>query len=287
MPYPPSIEEIEKQFSEFEIVRLIGIGGQKTVFEIRQGHQRLVLKVFSPKAAIDRVQREIQAMMLISSPYVARIAEFQQRISLSGGVTYILEEYIEGKSLREILLAGGKFSVDSALHFLDKVLLGLMECTERNIVHLDIKPENIMIKPDDTPVIIDFGIARLLDEPSLTPTSAFMRPCTIPYAPPEVLDYHKYQIDGRSDLFSLGISTYEALTGIHPFWHSGEAPDINIHRMLYDDPIPLTTIDPAIPLSVSKFVLRLMQKDRFRRFADASTARERLHVVAKDLGSTL
>lgn len=179
------------------------------------------------------------------------------------------------------------YELESALQFLDMTLQGLEACAAKNIVHRDIKPENIIIRPDGSPVIIDFGIARHLDQTSLTETSRMWGICTPPYAPPEVLRYQKNQIDGKSDLFSLGITAYEAMTGVHPLWVRGDRDELNYERMLNQDPKPLADLDPTIPDEISKFILRMMNKDRFRRFRDAHIARESLRRIASSLGFPL
>jgi len=289
MRYPPNISEVQQTFPDFEVICQIGQGGQKTVFEVvrKADNKRFVLKILNPQASIERVQREIQAMLVVDSPYVAGVAEYQQRISPTGGITFIIEDFIPGEVLRTKLEIGTIYTPDAAIKFLDMVLQGLQACAEKNIVHRDIKPENIIIRPDESPVIIDFGIARHLDQTSLTETSRIWGICTPPYASPEVLEYRKDQIDARSDLFSLGVTGYEMLTGSHPLWVWGDRNDLNFERMLRHTPQPLTALMPAIPEELSKFILRMMNKDRFRRFRDAAFAREKLRVIALDCGITI
>jgi len=254
-------------------------------FEATRDHERVALKVFSPDSDIVRIRREILAMMMVRSPYVVRLLEFQQRITPEQSVTYLLEEFIDGEELGDLLNAGTIYDANEAIPLLDKLLQGIEAIWVRRIVHRDIKPKNIMLRSETgDPVIIDFGIARHVELPSATPTAAIRGPCTPRYAPPEVLTNRKPEIDCKSDLFSLGIVAYVMLTGQHPHWRTELRLDDNIERMLRHTPIPPSDLKPAIPHKLSRLVLRLIQKDRYRRFKDATHAREWLSHVSAELG---
>lgn len=282
MPFTLTVDEAQELFPDLRIVRRLNPSGQKVAFEATRDHERVALKVFSPDSDIVRIHREILAMTKVTSPYVVRLLEFQQNITPEQSVTYLLEEFIEGEELGDILRDGKIYHPSEALPLLDRLLQGLEAIWEHRIVHRDIKPKNIILRGETgDPVIIDFGIARHIELPSATPTAAIRGPCTPAYAPPEVLTNRKPEVNCRSDLFSLGIVLYIMLTGEHPHWRTDLRLDDNIQRMLSHIPIPPSDLNAAIPEELSRFVLRLMQNDRYRRFKNATHARQRLlHVVA-------
>lgn len=285
MPFTMTVGEAQELFPDLTIMRRLNPGGQKVAFEATRDHERVALKVFSPDNDIVRIRREILAMMKVTSPYVVRLLEFHENITPAQSVTYLLEEFIDGQELGDIVDGGKIYHPSEAVPLVDKLLQGLEAIWEHRIVHRDIKPKNIILRGETgDPVIIDFGIARHIELPSATPTAAIRGPCTPAYAPPEVLTNRKREIDCRSDLFSLGILLYIMLTGEHPHWRTDLRLDDNIERMLSHMPIPPSDLNGAISEKLSRFVLRLMQKDRHRRFKDATHARDRLLHVAAQIG---
>lgn len=285
MPFTMTVDEAQELFPDLRIVRRLNPSGQKVAFEVTRDHDRVALKVFSSDSDIVRIHREILAMTRIRSPYVVRLLEFQQRITPEQSVTYLLEQFIDGEELGDILGAGRIYHPNEAIALVDKLLQGLEAIWAQRIVHRDIKPKNIIIRGEtDDPVIIDFGIARHVELPSATPTAAIRGPCTPAYAPPEVLTNRKPEIDCRSDLFSLGIVVYVMLTGQHPIWRRDLSLDANIERMLRSIPMPPSDLNAAIPARLSRFVLRLMHKERYRRFRHATHAREVLSHVSAAIG---
>ncbi|MFW5803669.1 MAG: serine/threonine protein kinase, partial [bacterium] len=156
------------------------------------------------------------------------------------------------------------------ISFLDKMLCGLEEIWNFEVVHRDITPGNIMMKPDGSPVIIDFGIARYLDKTSLTGTYLAQGPCTPPFAPPEVLTNNKEQIDCRSDLFSLGIVVYIMTTGIHPIWDNSKSAKENRMNMI-EKQIPSLKDHLG---EIGRFIDRMVQKEPYKRFRNPTMARK-------------
>ncbi len=119
--------------------------------------------------------------------------------------------------MRKRLNSGNTFTLKEAVNFLEQGLAFIRQLEEKNIVHRDIKPENIIISPENKVYFLDFGIARVLGVPSLTKTEALIGPHTPGYAAPEQFNNLKSDIDSRADLFSMGVVTYECLSGRNPF----------------------------------------------------------------------
>ncbi len=284
MSYPPSLQELQEQFPAFKVLREIKQGGQKTAFEVRRksNGERLVLKIFAPGANPERIDRDVQAMTTIRSPFIVHLVEFQKLITEQQIIIYTLEEFIEGRDLAWRLESGDPFSPHEAAVFLDKMLQGLEACWEKRIVHRDIKPDNILLRANGDPVIIDFGICRLVDATSITRTSAPHGPRTKLYAPPEMIQNQKGDIDNRSDLYSLGVTVYHLLTERHPFWSPNEDPSVGEGRMLDAsfEPVSPHKIKPEISEEMSKYILRLMSCLRHRRPKNATVAREMLAMVS-------
>jgi len=191
-------------------------GGQKAVFLIdHQDLGKCVLKVgiYSRPQTLERIVREVKTLREIDSPYYPKNYEFQV---LDGNRFLIFEQYIESIPLSSCLQ--NYTDIENALFLLKELVLGLWIIWNKQIVHRDLKPDNILIRDDGHPVIIDLGIARLLDEESLTQTIAHRGPATPAYAAPEQLLNRKASIDIRTDQFNLGIITTQLLMGgVHPF----------------------------------------------------------------------
>lgn len=268
-----SLSEAKQHFPSLDVRRELRVSGQKSVFEAWRGGEHLALKVFGPGTDIERVEREIEAMTTFSSRHVARVVEFQQRISQGQRLSYLLEEFIEGQDLAEVVRSRGALPWQEVARMADELLEGLGTIWEQRIVHRDIKPQNIIWRVDGTICITDFGIARFVDRTSLTPTGAPTGPCTPPYAPPEVLSNRKREVDTKSDLYSLGVTLYEVLVGQHPYWDFNVPVRRNIENVIRNN----ISLDESrlvpIPEALRKFVLRLMSPLRLRRFKDPAHAR--------------
>ncbi len=191
-------------------------GGQKAVFLINHkdfGDCILKVGIYSRPQTLERITREVNTLRKIDSPFYPKNYEFQV---LDDNRFLIFEQNIESVPLSSCLQ--NYTDPENALFLLRELVLGLKIIWEKQIVHRDLKPDNILIKHDGHPVIIDLGIARLLDEESLTQTIALHGPATPAYAAPEQLLNRKASIDIRTDQFNLGIITAQLLMGgVHPF----------------------------------------------------------------------
>jgi hypothetical protein len=202
---------------EFEKIELMARGGQKIVFDgVHNSYGETVIKVYF-QLNDPRSLREIQIERDLNLSMVPKIYE-TGTIEYEGTETlYIIEQKVKGTELRKVLESGKRFSLEEAVTFLEQGLEFIACIENKGIVHRDIKPENIIRADDGRIFFLDFGIARILGADSLTRTGAMMGPHTPGYAAPEQFNNLKKEIDSRADIFSLGVVTYECITGKNPF----------------------------------------------------------------------
>lgn len=202
---------------EFEKIELMARGGQKIVFDgVHNSYGETVIKLYF-QLNDPRSLREIQIERDLNLSMVPKIYE-TGTIEYEGTETlYIIEQKVKGTELRKVLESGKRFSFEEAVTFLEQGLEFIACIENKGIVHRDIKPENIIRADDGRIFFLDFGIARILGADSLTRTGAMMGPHTPGYAAPEQFNNLKKEIDSRADIFSLGVVTYECITGKNPF----------------------------------------------------------------------
>ena len=202
---------------EFEKIELMARGGQKIVFDgVHNSYEETVIKLYF-QLNDPRSLREIQIERDLNLSMVPKIYE-TGTIEYEGTETlYIIEQKVKGTELRKVLESGKRFSLEEAVTFLEQGLEFIACIENKGIVHRDIKPENIIRADDGRIFFLDFGIARILGADSLTRTGAMMGPHTPGYAAPEQFNNLKKEIDSRADIFSLGVVTYECITGKNPF----------------------------------------------------------------------
>jgi serine/threonine-protein kinase len=242
-------------------------------------HDRYVaLKVLHPELASgigpDRFLREIHVAARLSHPHILQLHDS----GITGGCPYYTMPYIEGRSLQERLLNEGQLPIDQAVSIASQVADALDHAHRQGIIHRDIKPANILIG-DGGAIIADFGIARALDvsgEKALTETGLALGTPT--YMSPEQgsADAH---IDGRTDIYALGIVLYEMLTGQPPF--TGRTAQAILARHAVD-PVPsLRTVRPTAPLQLERAVTRALAKVPTDRFATAAAFSSALQLAIR------
>jgi len=210
------LRDFDELKASLQNVRQIARGGQKEVYSAEHPkHGNIVVKLFFKTDA--RSLREIDISESIGFDCVPKIYE-TGRVAYGGIDTlFVMEQRVDGEELRERLVRGDRFALKEAVDFLEQGLVFVKKLEERSIVHRDIKPENIIISTSGKIFFLDFGIARILGVPSLTQTNASAGPHTPGYAAPEQFNNLKNDIDSRADLFSIGVVTYECITGVNPF----------------------------------------------------------------------
>ena len=211
---------LQASFPGLSGLRILKSGGQKDVYAAESAeYGPVVLKLMpiGPDGLSPRIRREIEIVTSRAFAGVPRI--FGQGTVSLGGVdaAFIVEQRIEGRELRAILVDEGRQAKGFVVAMLKSLLATLCELEANRIVHRDIKPDNIVVDGQGRFWLLDFGIARDLDAVSLTLTSDKLGPLSPGYAAPEQVMNFKRQIDTRSDMFSLGVTAYELLAGRHPF----------------------------------------------------------------------
>jgi len=261
--------DIEKNFSDvlstYPNYHKLSSGGQKVVYSInhpKYGHCVLKIGCVPNGASLERILREVQTLQKIDSKYYPKNYEFQ---ILSNNRFFIVEEFLDGDPLSNHL---SQFSdIKNALYLLRKMVEGLIVIWDMNIVHRDLKPNNIIITPDRDVRIIDLGIARLLDETSITKTSAIRGPHTPVYAAPEQLQNRKSEIDIRTDQFNLGIIFLQLLLkGQHPFDPALVKKGLTIDENILNDLWYRDLFSDANYFSIKPLIEKLLGKEPHMRF---------------------
>lgn len=253
-------------FDQLSSISPLQTGGQKEVFTAdHPQYGQVVYKKISPSNdSLERTKREVRAASLISSPFVPKILEHNCDED-SPAFLWLLEEYVPGQSLRRVLETGRTFSISEIVRFLETMLQITIESEQKNIVHRDIKPDNIILDPQGNFWLLDFGIARHLDLESITETNRPYGVFTVGYASSEQFRNMKKDIDIRSDLFSIGVVAYEMIKGEN-FYITGSDNDIlKVLRKLENSSLPPLRIPGDTQYQLSTFIKLLGDHRRTRR----------------------
>jgi len=275
---------------KYKVTERIGTGAMGSIYKAE--HQDLS-KVFAIKVLhrhllkdegqVKRFHREAMAASRLSHPNCISVQDFGQT---EDGYFYIAMEYLPGQDLCKIIYDDGKLAPERAVHIAVQVLDALEEAHGNGIIHRDLKPENIMVqklRSDPEYVkVLDFGIAKIRDcepgEDSVFKTATGMVFGTPEYMSPEQIQGQ--ELDGRSDLYSLGIVLYQMLTGDVPF--SGESIVEVATKHMSEAPVPPDMLCPDLPAALSQAVLKLLAKKRDNRPATAAEAKTLLLDATRD-----
>ena len=273
------ISKGQKINERYEIIRSIGEGGMANVYlgydEILD--RNVAIKILRGDLSNDekfvrRFQREALSASSLSHPNIVEMYD----VGEDNGLYYIIMEYVEGKTLKQLLKKRGSLTLSEAIDIMVQLTDGMAHAHDSYIIHRDLKPQNIMIQDDGQIKITDFGIAMALNSTQLTQTNSVMG--SVHYLPPE-------QASGKgsttkSDIYSMGIIFYELLTGKLPF--KGEnAVEIALKQMR--DPIPsLKEDNPNIPQSIENIILKATAKNPKNRYEDAKSMHDDLLTALDD-----
>jgi serine/threonine-protein kinase len=238
-------------------------------------HRRVAVKVLKPELAAtlgpERFLREIEIAARLDHPHILPLYDSGE----ATGLLYYVMPYVEGESLRDRLSRDKQLSVDEALTIAREVADALSYAHSRGVIHRDIKPENILLAGGHARVA-DFGIARAIDAASGDRvTSTGLAVGTPSYMSPEQA-LGQVDLDGRSDLYSLGCVLYEMLAGVPPF--SGPTVESIVRQHVAAEPVPVTTHRPAVPAAVAAALMRALSKVPADRFNPAAQFAEALRV---------
>ncbi|WP_344308362.1 Stk1 family PASTA domain-containing Ser/Thr kinase [Fodinicola feengrottensis] len=251
----------------YQIRGLIARGGMATVYlAVDQRLERTVaLKVMHPAYAsdpsfVDRFVREALSIARLSHPNV--VAVYDQ--GSHHGLAYLVMEYVQGRTLREVLASRGRLSPAEAAGVLDPLLAGLAAAHRIGMVHRDVKPENVLIGNDGTVKVADFGLARIAESSRATTKGVMM--ATVAYVAPEIVTVGSS--DPRADVYAAGIVLFEMLTGAPPF--QGDSPVQVAYQHVHSEmPAPADRM-PDIPPALDQLAVRATRRDPDERPVDAA-----------------
>src|SRR6476660_577811 len=205
---------------------------------------------------LSRFQTEARAAGLLTHPNIVVVYDAGEE----NGLYYITMELVEGKSLQHLIDSGQMFPLPRVLHIMEQTCSALQFAHERNVIHRDIKPANLMLTADDTVKVTDFGTAKILQFGTVQQTAHVMG--TPSYMSPEQVKGKV--VDGRSDIFSLGVLLYEMVTGEKPF--PGQNITTVIYKIVNEEPVPPRQIDPSIHPGISAVVMKALAKEPEARY---------------------
>ena len=265
----------ERVLGEYRLGRELGRGGMGVVYEARQItlDRRVAVKVMAPALAarpstLARFRREALHLARFDHPGILRVFD----IGEDDGEHWLAMELVEGESLDrrlDALRAAGGHRGDSLrplLLVIEQVARALAHAHEHGIVHRDVKPSNVLLRGDGSAVLGDFGLAR--DEADATLTQAGAVAGTPHYLSPEQVLRRRAQVDGRSDVFALGVTLYECITLRLPF--DGATAEQILHRIVHRDPIDPRRLHAGLPADLAAIAERALEKDPDRRYQTAA-----------------
>ncbi|HVV77557.1 MAG TPA: Stk1 family PASTA domain-containing Ser/Thr kinase [Mycobacteriales bacterium] len=260
----------------YEIGEVIGHGGMAEVHlgrDVRLGRD-VAIKLLRRDLARDptfqaRFRREAQSAASLNSPSIVAVYDTGEGTIDGTATPYIVMEYVEGRTLRDILAAEGRLLPRRALEITAAICAALEQAHAAGIVHRDIKPGNVMITPAGEVKVMDFGIARALTSSTATMTQTAAVVGTAHYLSPE--QARGEHVDARSDIYSTGCMLYELLTGAPPF--TGESAVAVAYQHVREDPLPPSQVEPDVPAAVDAIVLVAMAKNPVNRYASAAEMR--------------
>jgi eukaryotic-like serine/threonine-protein kinase len=264
---------IAAQFPRLSGLQPLAKGGQKVVFSAHHDIEgQVVLKLLLKATGGERLEREVLAGQLVECERVPRVYETGSLATPIGECIWLREQRIQGTTLRARLGAGA-LDFNCVVRLGVQLLSTLAQAEAKRIVHRDIKPENVMVDDNGNFWLLDFGLARHLDLESLTATRLHFGVGTFGYSAPEQMRNRKREIDGRADLFAVGVLLYECATGTNPFL-AGARDQLEVLRRVEQQPLPRLQIPSDRAGAFADLVAALVQKyptQRLHSVAEASS----------------
>lgn len=263
----------------YELLELIGTGGMADIYKAKDiTEDRIVaVKILKNEFAgsedfLRRFRNESKAIALLSHPNIVKIYD----VGFNEQIQFIVMEYIDGISLAEYIKLQGVLKWKDAVYFTVQILRALQHAHDRGIVHRDIKSQNVMMLPDGTIKVMDFGIARFNRETDKTLSEKAIG--SVHYISPE--QARGEMTDEKSDIYSVGVMLYEMLTGQKPF--DGETPVAIALQHMQTPPKPLREINSSIPEGLEEITLKAMQKEPSMRYQTAGEMINDIEEFKKD-----
>lgn len=288
-------KKLEKgtRFGHYEIIRQVGIGGMGEVYLAKDQKldRRVAIKILNEKFSRDdsnlkRFVREAKAASALNHPNILVIHE----IGESEAAHYIVSEFIEGRTLREVL-SQSQMSLAEVLDVAIQIAGALSAAHGAHLVHRDIKPENLMVRPDGYVKVLDFGLAKLVEQENKSiigledattknQTAKGVILGTVNYMSPEQAKGER--VDERTDVFSLGVVVYEMIAGRTPF--AGDSISETFANLINAEPQPLSRLAANVPDELKRIVSKMLRKnkdERYQTMKDVLTDLKGLEVEAR------
>lgn len=275
-------ERMPETLGDYRVLRRLGAGGMGVVYLAR--HQVLgrvaALKVIRAAAsesesARDRFKREARVIAQLSHRNIVVLYD----AGFGDGMSWIALEYVPGRGLDEIVREarerGEPIAPRSAVRWTRDVAQALQCAHDAGVVHRDVKPSNIRIALDGTAKLLDFGLAHQNDSDTLSKSGQIHG--TLLYIAPEQVTGRAGEIDGRADVYALGVTLYELVTGVTP--HSESSPQAQLHAVLSKEPRAPRELVPTISVDLETVILKAMEKDRSARYPTARAFEEDLQAL--------
>lgn len=269
----------DQPFQDYELLDRVGAGAMGTVFKAR--HKRLnrivAVKILKPSLArdkryVDRLRREARIVASLSHPHIVTGYDLGEE----GGYHFFVMEFVEGKSLRQLLTEWGMFSEDYVLRVARETAMALDHAYQRNVIHRDIKPGNILIDENGKVKLTDMGLAKGPADLTLTRDGATVG--TPMYISPEQAR-NPQDVDVRSDLYSLGATLYHMATGMPPF--SGDTMAALITNVLNENVVPPDEANSAVSHGMSLVIRKLLAKNLTVRYQTPRELLDDLDLIEK------
>ena len=274
----------------YTIRRFIARGGMGEVYEAfdQELQERVALKTVTSTAcdnpsAVRRLKAEVQLARRVSHPHVCRIYDLGAHVVPANGaqISFLTMEFADGVTLGQHIRSSGALSVNTTVAIARQLLEGLRAAHAAGILHRDFKSENVMLRPEGEsvcPLILDFGLARALEEGSRNSSTEQGLVGTFAYIAPEQLEGKPHTI--ASDLYSFGIVCFEMLTGELPY-KCGSSPVASTLDRLRRPALPPSSINPVVPAALDEIVLQCLERVPSRRFRNADEVLARLDAMAR------
>lgn len=270
--------------NRYELLQCVGEGGMSFVYKARcrKLNRFVAVKILKDEfknneEIVRRFKKEATAIANLSNPNVVNVLD----VGTQDDINYIVMEYVEGKTLKDIIKEKGALPYEVAISIGIKVAKAL-ECAHKSgIIHRDVKPQNILVTEEGVVKVTDFGIAKSMDSSTIAHTNSVMG--SAHYFSPE--QAKGTYTDYRTDLYSLGIVLYEMVTGVVPF--NGDSPVTVAVKHIQEKAIPPKNINQNIPNSLNDLIMKAMEKDPVNRYQTAKEIIGDLEKIKKDPNVTI
>ena len=267
----------------YQIIEELGKGGMGKVYKVLDTKikEKIALKLLKPEIAsdkntIERFSNELKFSRKIRHENVCQMYDLNEE----KGTHYITMEYVHGEDLKRLIRKMGQMSAGQAISLAKQVCEGLTEAHKLEVVHRDLKPQNIMVDEDGKTRIMDFGIARSLKGKGMTGAGVMIG--TPEYMSPEQVEGK--DVDQRSDIYSLGVILYEMVTGRVPF--EGDTPFTIGVKQKSEIPREPVELNSQVPSDLSGVIMKCLEKDKDKRYLSASEVRSELIAIEKGIPTT-